>query len=82
VTHYWRHAAFLKEGRLLEDMGLLHAIPGTLIHGMHDVSSPPEVAREVNRRWAGSRLHLIADAGHGGGSMPNAIVSTLDGLRA
>lgn len=40
VTHYWRHAAFLPADHLLHEAGRLDGIPGVLIHGAHDVSSP------------------------------------------
>jgi proline iminopeptidase len=40
VTHYWRHAAFLEEDQLIRDAPKLNGIPGALIHGRYDVSSP------------------------------------------
>ena len=67
VTHYWRHAAFLDEDQLLRDAATLDGIPGALVHGLHDVSSPLETAWRLSRSWATSRLHVVADAGHGGG---------------
>jgi proline iminopeptidase len=33
VTHYWQHAAFLKEDQLIRDAPKLNGIPGVLIHG-------------------------------------------------
>lgn len=81
VTHYWRNAAFLKEGELLRNAGALSAIPAVLIHGIYDVSSPPDTAWELHQRWPGSRLRMVADAGHGGGSMPDYVVSALNEFR-
>ena len=46
---------------------LLSGIPGVLIHGRHDVSSPLETAWRLSRRWATSELNVLGDAGHGGG---------------
>lgn len=68
VTHYWRHAAFLEEDQLLRDAALLDGIPGVLIHGRYDVSSPLETALRLSQRWATGELHVLDDAGHGGGS--------------
>ncbi len=67
VTHYWRHAAFLGEDQLLRDAATLNGIPGVLIHGRYDVSSPLETAWQLAQRWADSELHVMDDAGHGGG---------------
>lgn len=66
VTHYWRHAAFLQENQLLRDAARLNGIPGVLIHGRYDVSSPLETAWILSKRWTTSRLHVMDDAGHGG----------------
>ncbi len=68
VTHYWRHAAFLGEDQLIRDAATLNGIPGVLIHGRFDVSSPLETAVRLTQRWNTSRLHVLDDAGHGGGS--------------
>jgi proline iminopeptidase len=78
VTHYWRHAAFLEEDQLIRDAAKLNGIPGVLIHGRYDVSSPAETAWALSRRWKTSRLHILDDAGHGGGNhfMP-LVVSVL-----
>jgi proline iminopeptidase len=68
VTHYWRHAAFLEEDQLIRDAAKLNGIPGVLIHGRFDVSGPLITAWRLSRRWTTCRLHILDDAGHGGGS--------------
>jgi len=67
VTHDWRHAAFIEDEQLIRNAALLSGIPGVLIHGRYDVSSPLESAWRLSRRWATSELHVLGDAGHGGG---------------
>ncbi len=67
VTHYWRNSAFLEEDQLLRDASLLNSIPGVLIHGRYDVSSPLETAWQLSRQWATGELQVLEDAGHGGG---------------
>jgi proline iminopeptidase len=67
VTHYWRHAAFLPEGQILDRMGRLDGIPGALIHGRRDVSSPASVAQAVHHAWPGSQLVVLDGEGHGAG---------------
>src|ERR1017187_210562 len=44
VTHYWRRVPFLEDGQLLRNAATLNGIPGVLIHGRYDVSSPLETA--------------------------------------
>ena len=79
VTHYWRHAAFLEDEQLLRDAPKLNGIPGVLIHGRYDVSSPLETAWRLSQRWTTSDLHVLADAGHGGGdSLLAAVVGALN----
>ncbi len=78
VTHYWRNSAFLEEGQLLRDASLLNGIPGVLIHGRYDVSSPLETAWRLSRQWATSELQVLEDAGHGGGESLLAAIN--DGL--
>jgi len=79
VTHYWRHAAFLPEDQLLRNAALLNGIPGVLIHGRYDVSSPLETAWQLSHRWSTSRLQVLEDAGHGGGdSLLAALVEALN----
>jgi proline iminopeptidase len=67
VTHYWRHAAFLEEDQLIRDASRLNDIPAVLIHGRFDVSSPLATAWQLHKRWTASTLHVLDDAGHGGG---------------
>jgi proline iminopeptidase len=67
VTHYWRHGAFLEEDQLLREASRLNGIPGVLIHGRYDVSSPLETAWQLSQRWTTGRLQVLEDAGHGGG---------------
>lgn len=81
VTHYWRHAAFLEEGQLQRNADSLRMTPAVLIHGAYDVSSPLEAAWQLHKRWPESRLCVVSDAGHGGASMPERVVSALNEFR-
>lgn len=77
VTHYWRHAAFLKDEELVRNAGVLRDIPGVLIHGRYDISSPLETAWRLHRAWPGTELLVVDDAGHGNGSLPQQVVAAL-----
>lgn len=70
AAHYWSHNGFC-DPPLLERMEVLRGIPGVLIHGRRDISSPLITAGKLHRRWPGSRL-LVGEADrHGGDSMVN-----------
>jgi proline iminopeptidase len=79
VTHYWRHAAWLGDGVLLEGARGLGGIPGVMVHGRLDVSSPLDVPWLLARAWAGSELVVVEGEGHRGGSGSiEAVVAATD----
>jgi proline iminopeptidase len=78
-AHYFTHQAWLDDGALLRDAGRLAGIPGVLIHGRLDLSSPLDTAWELARAWPDAELAVIDDAGHTGSSpMRERIRSALD----
>ena len=78
VTHYWGNDCFLAENQLFDGMNRLAGIPAILVHGRYDVSGPLDTAWEISRRWGGSRLVVVDDAGHGGGSFINQFVEAIN----
>lgn len=68
VTHYWSHDGFFGEDQLIREVSKLNGIPGALIHGRYDISSPLETAWRLHTGWTSSELHILDDAGHGGGT--------------
>ena len=82
VTHYWRHAAFLEDGALLAGAGRLAGIPGVLVHGRLDVSSPLDIAWELALAWPDAELVVLDEAGHSAGDpgMTEAVVAATDRL--
>lgn len=80
VTHYWRHHAFLGEDELVRHAPSLNGIPGVLIHGRFDVSSPLDTAWRLSKAWTTSRLIVVDDAGHGGGHFQDEFQRALDAL--
>jgi proline iminopeptidase len=82
VTHYWGNGCFLDDGQLLRDAGRLAGIPGVMVHGRYDVSGPLDVAWRLHQAWPGSELVVLGDAGHGGGSMSDAVVAATDRFAA
>ncbi|MER6307477.1 alpha/beta fold hydrolase [Streptomyces sp. NPDC001657] len=78
-AHYFSHGAWLEEGVLLRGAGRLAGIPGVLIHGRQDLSSPLDTAWELSRSWTDARLIVIDDAGHKGSGRTRAeVIAALD----
>lgn len=65
VTHYWRHSAWYADGELLAGARKLGDLPGVLIHGRLDFSSPLDIAYDLAQAWPGAELVVVDDAGHG-----------------
>lgn len=82
VTHYFATAGFLADlapgGDLVAGAGRLAGIPGVLVHGRLDVSSPLDIAWNVRRAWPGSELVVVEDAGHGGDAFLGPVVAATD----
>jgi proline iminopeptidase len=66
VTHYVRHNAWLEDGALLRDAGLLADIPGILVNGRFDFQAPIGNAWELRRVWPLAGLVIVDNAGHAG----------------
>jgi proline iminopeptidase len=65
VTHYWSNAAFLDDEQIIRDAHRLRGIPGVLIGGRLDISSPPDTAWRLARQWPDAEVVMVDDAGHG-----------------
>jgi proline iminopeptidase len=73
-AHYFSHGAWLEEGALLRDAGLLAGIPGVLVHGRLDMGGPPHTAWELARAWPGAELRIVEDSGHTGSETMRALL--------
>jgi proline iminopeptidase len=77
-THYFAHRAWLEDEQLLRDADRLKGIPGILVHGRLDLSSPLLTAWELAQAWPGADLRIIEDSGHTGSpSMGAAILDAI-----
>ncbi|NEA36437.1 prolyl aminopeptidase [Streptomyces sp. SID13031] len=80
VSHYWGHAGWIEDGALLRDAPKLAGIPGVLITGRLDISSPPDTAWRLAQAWPDAELHIVTDAGHGAGkaSVSDLVLTAID----
>jgi proline iminopeptidase len=84
VTHYWRHAAWLPDGVLLQQVDRLAGIPAVLIHGRLDIGGPLITPWQLAKRWPGSELVIVDWAGHDARDpgMSESIVAATDRFAA
>ncbi|MER7818751.1 prolyl aminopeptidase [Streptomyces sp. NPDC096153] len=79
ASHCFAHGAWLEEGALLRNAARLTGIPGVLVHGRLDLSSPPDTAWELCRAWPDARPVTVGDAGHLGSDAADAeVLAALD----
>lgn len=69
VTHCWRHDSWLADDEIVANADRLAGIPGWLVHGRLDVSSPLDAPWRIHRAWRGSELIIVDVEGHGGRSI-------------
>ncbi|MFL6239153.1 MAG: prolyl aminopeptidase [Actinomycetes bacterium] len=69
VTHCWRHNSWLSPDELVREAGRLAGIPGYLIHGRRDLSSPLDAPWRIHQAWPDSQLIIVDEDGHGGENM-------------
>ncbi len=63
--HYFVNGGFLRsDAQLLEDVPKVAHLPCVIVQGRYDVVCPAASAWALHRRWPGSKLELIPDAGH------------------
>lgn len=64
-NHYFINGAFMEfDGQLLANMDRIAHIPGVIVQGRYDMICPPNAAWELSRRWPGSELKMVRNAGH------------------
>ena len=68
-AHYYAQGAWLADGAVIRDAGLLAGIPGVLIHGRLDLSCPAVTAWELARAWPGAELLIDDHSGHRGSDL-------------
>jgi len=63
--HYFVHGAFLRtDTQLLDDVPRIAHLPGVIVQGRYDVVCPAASAWALHRRWPGSIVRMVGDAGH------------------
>jgi len=82
--HYFVNRGFLRTPtQLLDDVPKIQHIPAILVHGRYDVICPMRNAWRLHRKWPGSRLVVVHDAGHSASErgITQALVEATDSFR-
>ena len=69
VTHCWRNNSWLAPDEIVGNAARLADVPGWLIHGRLDVSSPLDGPWRIHQAWPGSELIIVDGEGHRGATM-------------
>ncbi len=64
-SHYMANGGFLREDQLVQEVGRIAHLPCVIVQGRYDVICPPLSAHRLHQAWPGSRMRMVADAGHG-----------------
>ena len=78
VTHYVRHYAWLDDGCLLRDAGVLADVPVILVNGRFDFQAPIANAWELRRVWPRAELAIVDDAGHADEAITRQLIQATD----
>ena len=82
MTHYVLSNAWLEDGALLRDAGLLADIPGVLVSGRYDFQAPIANAYALRRAWPRAELVIVDEAGHvPAGELGRQVALATDGFR-
>jgi proline iminopeptidase len=63
-AHYFGNGAWLADDQLLRDASALTDIPGVIVQGRLDFSTPMTTAWELKQAWPRAELVVIEEAGH------------------
>jgi len=64
-AHYMANLGFFGEDELLRNLDRIAHLPAVIVQGRYDVICPPFTAWRLHKRWPGSVVKMIPDAGHG-----------------
>ncbi|MCZ0811321.1 MAG: prolyl aminopeptidase [Pseudomonadota bacterium] len=64
-NHYFINAGFLEyDGQIIDQVGQISHIPGTIVQGRYDMICPPQAAYALASAWTKASLRMIPVAGH------------------
>ncbi|GGX84224.1 prolyl aminopeptidase [Massilia dura] len=64
-AHYMANLGFFEDEQLLKNVERIAHLPAVIVQGRYDVICPPLTAWRLHKRWPGSIVKMVPDAGHG-----------------
>ncbi len=79
-THYARHAYFIEENQILNNINLIPDVPVTIIHGRKDLTCLAEASWLLKQSLPDANLIMVKEGGHLAGEPPmvDALVNATD----
>lgn len=66
-NHYFLHHCFLEPDQLIKNINKISHLPCFIVHGRYDAVCKAENAWTLHKAWPGSKLTMVANAGHSAG---------------
>ena len=63
-NHYFVHAGWLEEGKLIRNVDRIRHIPTVIVQGRYDMATPVRTAWDLHKAWPEADFRLIDVAGH------------------
>lgn len=82
-AHYFINGVFLPDNALLDRIGRIRHIPGTIVQGRYDVICPIVTADRLHRAWPDADYVVVPDAGHSAmePGVRKALVQAMEGYK-
>lgn len=82
-AHYFVNGVFLPDNALLDRIGRIRHIPGTIVQGRYDVICPIVTADRLHRAWPDADYVVVPDAGHSAmePGVRKALVQAMEGYK-
>lgn len=82
VTHYIHHDVWLPEAHVMDRIGALADIPGSLVQGRIDLQAPLRTAWDLKNAWPRADLVLVDGVGHSYRGLSHHLVAATDRFAA
>ena len=82
-AHYFINGVFLPDNALLDRIGRIRHIPGTIVQGRYDVICPIVTADRLHRAWPDADYVVVPDAGHSAmePGVRKALIQAMEGYK-
>ncbi len=62
--HFFKNNCFLSDTFILDNIEKINHLPCFIVHGRYDIITPLENAWTLHKKWPGSHINIVKNAGH------------------